>query len=294
MFSSQQKQQTSVRTRRGFTLIEILVVVAIISLLAAILFPVFSRARESARRASCQSNLKQIGLAFMQYVQDYDERYPPGAGSGNPGTGWANQIEPYGKSLKILRCPSDPYKGVGNFFPYGASYPPEIISYYYNQNFSGCFPYASPWVGDHPEAPVNLAQANAPAQTVLVWECARGYFYPTCLASAGCNSGWGDSLSPVGNGDSAGGGGPPVPASGQLSGGNNGGTPASGTTSTPRHFDGANYLAADGHVKWLKPEKVSAGRTNWTGGAQSTGNPASAELATYAGADKHAMTMSVK
>src|SRR5471032_187855 len=61
---------------KGFTLIELLVVIAIIAILAAILFPVFARARENARRASCQSNLKQIGLGFQQYSQDYDERFP--------------------------------------------------------------------------------------------------------------------------------------------------------------------------------------------------------------------------
>jgi len=62
--------------KSAFTLIELLVVIAIISILAAILFPVFGRARENARRASCMSNLKQIGLAIMQYTQDYDEKYP--------------------------------------------------------------------------------------------------------------------------------------------------------------------------------------------------------------------------
>ena len=65
------------RARKGFTLIELLVVIAIISILAAILFPVFARARENARRASCMSNLKQLGLGMMMYIQDYDERYAP-------------------------------------------------------------------------------------------------------------------------------------------------------------------------------------------------------------------------
>ena len=65
--------------RRGFTLIELLVVIAIIAILAAILFPVFAQAREKARQASCTSNLKQIGMAFKMYIQDYDERWPQSA-----------------------------------------------------------------------------------------------------------------------------------------------------------------------------------------------------------------------
>jgi prepilin-type N-terminal cleavage/methylation domain-containing protein len=65
------------RQRGGFTLIELLVVIAIIAILAAILFPVFAQAREKARQTTCVSNLKQIGTAFMMYVQDYDETYPP-------------------------------------------------------------------------------------------------------------------------------------------------------------------------------------------------------------------------
>src|SRR5205809_6504209 len=71
------------RTRRAFTLIELLVVIAIIALLAAILFPVFARARENARKSSCANNLKQIGLGFKQYVQDYDELWPQNATGSN-------------------------------------------------------------------------------------------------------------------------------------------------------------------------------------------------------------------
>ena len=73
-------KHTPTHAQRAFTLIELLIVIAIIAILAAILFPVFARARENARRASCQSNMKQLGLGFAQYTQDYDERYP-GAGA---------------------------------------------------------------------------------------------------------------------------------------------------------------------------------------------------------------------
>src|SRR5438045_8639866 len=99
-----------IRKRFGFTLIELLVVIAIIASLAAILVPVFARARENARRSSCQSNLKQVCLGITQYVQDYDEKMPLVAFSGGtgyvttstPADGWANTIQPYVKSLQIL------------------------------------------------------------------------------------------------------------------------------------------------------------------------------------------------
>jgi prepilin-type N-terminal cleavage/methylation domain-containing protein/prepilin-type processing-associated H-X9-DG protein len=87
---------------RGFTLIELLVVIAIIAILAAILFPVFARARENARRASCQSNLKQIGIAAMQYAQDYDETYV----SWYLNKYWLMNLQPYTKSYQIFVCPS--------------------------------------------------------------------------------------------------------------------------------------------------------------------------------------------
>jgi len=91
--------------QRGFTLIELLVVIAIIAILAAILFPVFARARENARRSSCASNLKQIGLGIMQYVQDYDETLPASTGA-VVGTTWRSSIYPYVKSEQIFICPS--------------------------------------------------------------------------------------------------------------------------------------------------------------------------------------------
>ena len=97
--------------QRGFTLIELLVVIAIIALLAAILFPVFARARENARKSSCANNLKQIGLGIAQYVQDYDERYFPtqqNIGAGTPGQGstFVTYLQPYVKSRQMFICPS--------------------------------------------------------------------------------------------------------------------------------------------------------------------------------------------
>jgi len=113
--------------KRGFTLIELLVVIAIIAILAAILFPVFARARENARRAACQSNMKQIALGFKQYIQDYDEQYPRAAHgavyTGNPNGAvnpvWADQIVPYLKSNQIYVCPSDSTSATGNYISYG-------------------------------------------------------------------------------------------------------------------------------------------------------------------------------
>lgn len=101
------------RHEAAFTLIELLVVIAIIAILASILFPVFARARENARRASCQSNLKQIALAQMQYSQDYDEHLVPSAVYDNPkglvyGT-WMYVLQPYIKSTQIFTCPSVSY-----------------------------------------------------------------------------------------------------------------------------------------------------------------------------------------
>ncbi len=101
----------SQHTKRGFTLIEILVVVAIISLLAAIMFPAFGRVRASGRRTTCASNLKQIGMALNLYAQD-NRFYPTldfDAYTNEICGAWADKVFPYVKSEKIFECPSAPY-----------------------------------------------------------------------------------------------------------------------------------------------------------------------------------------
>ncbi len=138
------------KQRTGFTLIELLVVIAIIAILAAILFPVFARARENARKSTCQSNLKQISLGMLQYVQDYDERWPAGNaiinGAGlngsdgniwhnnwalaqNPSTDtntqtlsnrgvlWLQVIQPYVKNSRVFKCPSDTNNWLSSYHP---------------------------------------------------------------------------------------------------------------------------------------------------------------------------------
>jgi prepilin-type N-terminal cleavage/methylation domain-containing protein/prepilin-type processing-associated H-X9-DG protein len=141
--------------QRGFTLIELLVVIAIIAILAAILFPVFAQAREKARSTSCLSNVKQLGLGMMMYMQDYDESYPLAiatyggnyfqggysfpAGWDNPvdpafeaasNATWSNSVQPYIKNMGILACPSSAKTDIG--WSVGQRKEPGYVSYSYN------------------------------------------------------------------------------------------------------------------------------------------------------------------
>ncbi len=104
----------SAKRHQGFTLIELLVVIAIIALLAAILFPVFARARENARKSSCANNVRQLMLGVAQYTQDFDETFP--TGHTNNGVNWAMRLVPYLKNTQVFICPSQsgPYPVWGN------------------------------------------------------------------------------------------------------------------------------------------------------------------------------------
>lgn len=122
--------------RQAFTLIELLVVIAIIAILAAILFPVFARARENARKSSCANNVKHLGLAMKQYIQDFDDIFPPDgdAVASKELTGWAYTIQPYLKSEQLLQCPSDSAKSPDAPTIQERALLPNFTDYYYNFN----------------------------------------------------------------------------------------------------------------------------------------------------------------
>jgi len=165
--------------RPGFTLIELLVVIAIIAILAAILFPVFAKAREKARQSSCSANVKQIMLATLQYTQDYDERLPYASRWGAAATGgpfWYQYLDAYMKSAQVVLCPSSASTTIG----YGWNY----------QNFG----YRATAGGFSNNPGRTLAVLTVPAETILIgdnpetgmWGANSVYVYgPTQLDTAG-------------------------------------------------------------------------------------------------------------
>ncbi|BDI32385.1 hypothetical protein CCAX7_44360 [Capsulimonas corticalis] len=226
---------------RGFTLIELLVVIAIIAILAAILFPVFAKAREKARQTSCASNMKQLGLAFIQYTQDYDETMVPRNNGPSGEFSYLDILQPYVKSGVVTQCPSNPehnYKtccqpndsNSKSYVSYGANaakrYPKDA-----NGNYSGPLGGAT---GPFLDTPVAIASFQSPAQLIALLESTSMFTDFDPNVTGGFNA-WDQPT-------------PNRPDVGNLFAG---------------HTGMANFLFIDGHVKAMKPlatlDQVSGG-----------------------------------
>jgi prepilin-type N-terminal cleavage/methylation domain-containing protein/prepilin-type processing-associated H-X9-DG protein len=266
-------------SRSAFTLIELLVVIAIIAILAAILFPVFAQARESARKASCLSNCKQMGLAVMQYTQDYDEMYvcnswdtPPIDASDsdvhNPqyrtAFPWVYRIQPYLKNRQVFVCPSDPnpkdgwhcYDGVTITpmscdsawgVPTPISYAPNIWVMGYGgwENPNGCLGDGS-FIPDWGFKPRGMASVPSPASTYMIADygrCDLEDWWVNNLKAANYTSAIGDS----------------APGGGTQVDNQEPWHTNKTLDSVYRHQKGTNIIFCDGHAKWKNGTQIYAG-----------------------------------
>lgn len=224
---SKQQNGTSNWGTRAFTLIELLVVIAVIAIIAAILFPVFSKVREKARQATCQSNLRQLGLAFQQYTEENDERLPGATDGGNGGAGVAGgwmfysswgqpatsgafnpaqgSVYPYVKTRQVYVCPSDQAgQNAGD-------------SYAVNSCVTDMT------TGLQPNPGLALAAFDAPADTALLMEEA--------FAGPDSNATTDDAIVWYSSDDN---------------------------TVSSRHTGGSDVAFIDGHVKWYLPDRLDA------------------------------------
>jgi len=212
--------------RRGFTLIELLVVIAIIAILAAILFPVFAKAREKARQTACLSNLKQLGLSIIMYAADYDETYPVEFSvtldpATQPPFTWPNRLMPYIKNTQLFKCPSDSRAPAVDF----AGCRPILESYAWNAFFGRETDCDDP---DYPATTLGLAEVAAPAQCAMLWDDSADWF------AAGYDA-WYNTID---NPDCA--------------------KSFDGEVLQGRHNGGDNLMFADGHAKWYKLRATSS------------------------------------